>query len=114
MLYGPFHRLETTEFQTSEVALLQVASGEIWGGRPRHIYQSEFLVVKAYRGALPKDASGVRERGIEFTTPVPPRRGSGSRYEARWYYPDPGVLLRRNTIGDEFASIPAFVSNYQP
>ena len=63
-----------------------------------------------YRGPLP---SG--RRGIEFITSIRPRPGSGSRYEARWYYPDtPGVSLRTNAQRQEFAAITAQVRNLQP
>jgi hypothetical protein len=58
--------------------------------------------VKAYRGALP---SG--EKGVEFTTPVAPQKGSGTLRIALWYYPHtPGVGM--NSQG--FAWIPVNIS----
>jgi hypothetical protein len=100
-----FHRLESST-QSSSTAKLQEASGEIWGREP---YGSGFLVVQAYRKSLPAG-----ERGIEFTTEVRPERGSGTPYEARWYYPQtPGTMLRQKD-GRDFAAIPARVKNFQP
>ncbi len=100
-----FHRVETP-IQTPELALLQVSSGEIWGREP---YGSNMLVVQAYRNELPPE-----KRGIQFTTPVTPQPGSGTPYEARWYYPlTTGVLLRRKEAV-EYAAIPAKVENRQP
>jgi hypothetical protein len=112
MFYGPFSRRESPS-QTRETAVLQVQSGEIWGAAPRGYIQSSFLIVKAYRGQLAQTNS-VRDRGIEFTTSTKPFP-CGSPFEARWYYPEtPGVFLRKNTEGDEFAAIQANVTNYQP
>jgi len=65
--------------------------------------------VKAYRGKLP---SG--RRGIEFTTPVAPTGGTGTPYEARWYLHTPGVTLKQNAQNEDFAVIPAIVTNLQP
>jgi hypothetical protein len=93
--------------QTRKDALLQVQSLEIWGREARG---SVLLSVKAYRGILPAG-----ERGIEFKTEVLPERGSGTPYEARWYYPQtPGTMLR--TKGNiDYAAIPALeVVNRQP
>jgi hypothetical protein len=100
-----FHRLESPT-QTSEDALRQVQSKEIWGRAARG---SSLLSVRAYRKSIPAGRPG-----IEFTTPVEPDRGSGSPYEARWYYPyTPGVLLRTKN-NEDFAAIPADVTNLQP
>src|SRR5437016_6261746 len=100
-----FHRLESPT-QSSSVAKLQESSGEIWGREP---YGSGFLVVQAYRRSLPAG-----ERGIEFLTEIRPERGSGTPYEARWYYPQTqGTVLRQNG-GRDFAAIPAKVKNFQP
>lgn len=108
MSNAEYHRRESRS-QTSEDAEMQVTSGEIWGRAPRNFYQSDFLVVKAYRGRLKEG-----ERGINFTTDITPERGSGSLNEARWYYPvTPGAELRRRN-GEEFACIKAIVENRQP
>lgn len=105
VLYGPFHRLETPT-QTTADALKQVASGEIWGKPARW---SDIPSVKAYRGTVPPG-----DRGIEFTTGVRAEKGSGSRLEAKWYYPQTeGTMLRQNQDGDDCAAIPATVKNLQ-
>jgi hypothetical protein len=101
-----FHRLESPT-QTRSDAVKQVASGEIWGRPARG---SNIPSVKAYRNALPAG-----QRGVEFTTTVLPQRGSGTPYEARWYYPDtPGVLRRQDANQEDYAAIPAQVINMQP
>jgi hypothetical protein len=100
-----FHRLESPT-QTREDALRQVQSSEVWGRPARG---SAIPSVRAYRKNIP-----VARRGIEFTTLIEPHPGSGSPYEARWYYPHtPGVLLRTRNYED-FAAIPADVTNLQP
>lgn len=100
-----FHRLESPT-QTSADALRQVQSKEIWGRAARG---SSILSVRAYRRNIPAG-----RRGIEFTTPIEPHPGSGSPYEVRWYYPQTdGVLLRRRN-DEDFAAIPAEVTNLQP
>jgi hypothetical protein len=104
MPLGPFHRLESPS-QTPAVALIQMASGEIWGKTPRGGFVP---TVQAYAGALPS-----AERGIEFTTAILPHP-MGSPFEARWYLGHtPGVQLRQNG-GEDFASITATVDNRQP
>jgi hypothetical protein len=93
-----YHRMASPT-QERHDADLQQQSGEIWGREP---YGSGFLVVQAYRGPLPDD-----KQGIEFSTPVAPQKGSGTLYEARWYYGEtPGVKLRQKG-GDDYAAIPA-------
>jgi hypothetical protein len=100
-----FHRLESPT-QTSEDALRQVKSKEIWG---RAAWGSDILSVRAYRKSIPAG-----RRGVQFTTPLEPHPGSGSPYEARWYYPHtPGVLLRTRN-NENFVAIPADVTNLQP
>ena len=104
MPLDPFHRLESPT-QTRADAREQVRSGEIWGRAARG---SHLLAVKAYPGLLP-----TTERGIQFTTAVDPYPG-GSPFEAHWYHGVcPGVLLRHRA-GDDFACIPAAVTNRQP
>lgn len=71
-------------------------------------------VAQYYQLERIETTSPAGQRGIEFTTSVEPHRGSGSPYEARWYYPDtPGVLLRTMN-NEDFAAIPADVINMQP
>jgi hypothetical protein len=101
---GPFCRWESTS-QTPVIALLQVASGEIWGDTPRGGLEP---TVQAYPWAL---APG--RRGIEFTTPIGPYPLS-SPFEARWYLTlTPGVILRQKN-GRDYACITATVDNRQP
>ena len=93
--------------QTREDAILQVQSMEIWGREARG---SSILSVKAYRGSLP-----AQERGVEFETEVLPERGSGTPYEARWYYPQtPGTMLRSRDNIDYAAILVVKVINRQP
>ncbi len=55
---------------------------------------SRSLVVQAYRNRLP-----AKVRGIQFTSEVYPQKGSGTPYEARWYYDvTPGVLLVESKV----------------
>lgn len=102
---GPFHRLESPT-QTAAIAVLQVNSGEIWGQSARG---SDIPSVKAYRKALP---SG--ERGIEFTTVVAPQVGSGTPYEAHWYYPNTPGVQHKTKDSQDYAVITAAVVNHQP
>ena len=99
---GPFHRRESPT-QTPGDALMQVASGEIWGRTP---FGGMAPTVQAYAGSIVG-------RGIEFTTDIVPRVGS-SPFEARWYLGlTLGVELRTKG-GVEYACILANVANYQP
>jgi hypothetical protein len=105
MTSNDYFRLEGPT-QTKEDAIQQTTSEEVWG---REAYGSHLLSVKAYRGSL-RDG----QRGIDFTTSVLPERGSGTPYEARWYYPQtPGTMLRAKN-GTDYAAIPAKVINKQP
>lgn len=102
---GPFHRVET-RWQTTSVAEEQVRSGEIWGRTPQNNGMTP--TVQAYPNALPTG-----RRGVVFTTPVDPYP-NGSPIEVRWYLKiTPGVQVRIKD-GEEFASIPASVTNHQP
>jgi len=71
-----YHRLESPT-QTSADAKRQQASSEIWGCAAS---TSVFPTVKAYRGPLPANT-----RGIEFTTSIPPTKGTGTPQIALWY-----------------------------
>jgi hypothetical protein len=103
---GPFHRVESPT-QTTQVAVIQVATGEVWGTAAR--LGGFFPNVKAYPGALP--ANG---RGIDFTTQIAPDLRFSSPIEIRWYHPHTlGVTLRTNN-GIDYACITASVSNKQP
>jgi hypothetical protein len=105
MSYGPYHRLESPT-QTSEDALRQERSREIWGraSRPNGMHPC----VKAYPGNLPPE-----RRGIEFTTRIPHDSNYSTPYEKRWYYPDtPGVEPREN--GDFAAVRVDHITNRQP
>jgi hypothetical protein len=84
--------------------LLQVASGEVWGGTPRNGFGP---AVQAYRGKLQNC------RGIDFTTMIDPHRAEASPFEVRWYLNiDEGVEHRRKN-GEDFACIKAVITNLQ-
>ena len=55
-VYGPFHRREAPNGQDTETIVRQVLSGELWGRVPLTGGDAR---VKAYRGPLPDDASGL-------------------------------------------------------
>jgi hypothetical protein len=100
---GPFHRLESPT-QTIEVAIEQVASGEVWGRTPRG---GMVPVVQAYPLGMP-DA----RRGIEFSTPINPYP-NGSPFEVRWYLGRSPGVEERVRQGQAYAAIPANVINRQ-
>lgn len=103
----PYHRLESPT-QTKTDAKNQQTSGEIWGRAPSN---GSIPTVKAYRGNLP-----TQKRGIEFTSTIPPTKGTGTPYEARWYPCIPGVnpcsaqVQIRQVMGIDFAVISAQVT----
>jgi len=94
-VYGPYHRLESPT-QTKQTAARQVATQEIWGTIAKWGYAP---TVKAYIGPLP---TGVR--GVEFTTPVPPRPNSHPTFE-EWPQGYPGV----RDVGGDYVAIDADV-----
>ncbi len=100
---GPFNRRET-RWQTPEVAIKQVKSGEVWGRTPKFGMEP---TVQAYSGVL-KNC-----RGIEFTTKIEPHPMS-SPFEARWYLTKTPGVLKRCEDGETFACILADVKNSQP
>jgi hypothetical protein len=102
---GPYHRLESPT-QTTADAVFQVNSGEIWGLPARG---SNIPSVKAYRNALPTS-----QRGIEFNTPIAPQVGSGTPYEARWYYPHTPGVQQKTKNSQDYAVVIAAVINCQP
>lgn len=103
--FGPFHRKESPT-QTSQVALAQVKSSEIWGSTPKN--GGMVPTVQAYPGSLPTG------RGIEFSTDTSIHPGS-CPIEARWYLGiTPGVLKRTDGAGEIYACIVAEVANLQP
>jgi hypothetical protein len=99
---GQFNRRETPT-QTRATALLQVASGEVWGRTPRHGLGP---AVQAYTGKLRNC------RGIDFTTMVDPHEGSP--FEVRWYLHLTNGVEHRRKDGEDFACIKAVVTNMQP
>jgi hypothetical protein len=82
--YGPYHRLES-DTQSPEVALKQLASGEVWGRPAKRT--STIPKAKAYLGVLPEG-----RRGIEFTTEVAPDYGC-IPWQPVWSGPRDGVRL---------------------
>jgi hypothetical protein len=78
----------------------QQISGELWGTGPT------ILAARAYRGPLPP-----HERGIEFTTSIPPTAG-GTPVEANWIPCVPSIpppctpqVQVKNNGGTDFAVI---------
>ena len=101
--FGPYRR-EESRHQTKDDALLQVASGEIWGRVPMGGMEP---TVQAYPGPL-----GLGVRGINFTTDIDPYP-SGSPIEVRWYLTQtPGVETRQKN-GQDCACIAADIANEQ-
>jgi hypothetical protein len=100
-----FCRVESPT-QTTDDAINQVKSGEIWGGIPRG---GKWPTVQAYAGSLNY------RRGIEFVTTICPEQNGSSPLEARWYLGiTPGVVRRSNLKGEDMACITAVVTNLQP
>jgi hypothetical protein len=64
----PYYHRKQSSSQTPEVAKMQIASQEMWGGPPRNNMQSDFVKVQAFLDKLPLE----KEIGIEFTTLVTP------------------------------------------
>jgi hypothetical protein len=79
-----YHRIESPT-QTSEDAIQQESSQEIWGKPARG---SEMPKVKAYCGPLP-----TQQRGIEFTTDIDPDPGMPPGF-AFWSGPREGVAVK--------------------
>jgi hypothetical protein len=80
----PYHRDWNNTTRTTAIALLQQSSGELWGAVPQN--GGAFRCVQAYRHPV-KPA----DRGMEFNTSIPPTAGTGTPWEARWVYCDPGA-----------------------
>jgi hypothetical protein len=104
--YGPFNRRETPDIQTSELAKIQVASGEVWGLTPKNGGMEP--TVQAYAGRLKPPFP----RGIEFTTEIAPHPNA-SPLEVRWYMTRTPGVQRRFKDGNEYACIIATVDNLQ-
>lgn len=104
MALGQFNRRETPT-QTTATALLQVASGEVWGRTPRNGLGP---AVQAYTGKLKN------RRGIDFTTTVDPHGSEASPFEVRWYLDLTMGVEYRSKNGEDFACIKAIVTNMQP
>lgn len=103
MALGQFNRRENDKTQPKSLALIQVASGEVWGRTPRNGFEP---AVQAYTGKL-KNC-----RGIDFTTLIDPHP-DGSPFEVRWYVTaTPGVEYRCKD-DEDFACIKAVVTNMQ-
>lgn len=103
-MFGPFNRVESTT-QSPEVAIKQVATGEIWGRTPRY---GSVPTVEAYGGSL-----ALGKRGIDFTTPIEPHP-NGSPIHVKFYLGrTPGVQIR-HVNGTDYACIAATVVNRQP
>lgn len=102
--HGMFHRLESNT-QTSALALIQAASGEVWGKTPRNGFEP---TVEAYAGLIKA------QRGIEFSTDIEPHP-CGSPFHAFWYLTQTnGVEERQDADGEQHACISAEIDNRQP
>jgi hypothetical protein len=102
--FGTFYRLESPT-QTPEVAVLQVASGEVWGRTPRGGLGP---TVQAYAGQRPND-----RRGVEFDTAIEPHP-TGSPFQAYWSLGRTNAVQERiDQQGEQFACITADVRNHQ-
>jgi hypothetical protein len=64
----PLYHRKKSPSQTAEVAKLQIASQEMWGGPKRNYVSSDEPVVNAWVGAISRET----DKGIEFTTAVNP------------------------------------------
>ena len=104
MAFGQYSRRESPT-QTSATALLQIASGEVWGRTPRNGLGP---AVQAYRGKL-KNC-----RGIDFTTVIDPYGAEASPFEVRWYLNIDVSVEHRSQDGEDFACIKAVITNLQP
>jgi hypothetical protein len=102
--FGQYNRRESPT-QTSAIAFIQTASGEIWGRTPRNGLGP---AVQAYRGKLQNC------RGIDFTTVIDPHRAEASPFEVRWYLNIDEGVEHRVKDSEDFACIPAVVRNLQP
>ncbi|MGY0056222.1 putative T7SS-secreted protein [Streptomyces sp. LZ34] len=103
-LHGPFHRLGSPT-QTVEVTQQVVQSGELWGRASR--WGGEEMV-QAHRGAIPDSAP---PGSFEFYTSVEPKpaRNTPPGYVA-WELGSESGVGRVHHNGEDFASIPAFVT----
>lgn len=93
-----YYRVESPT-QTAETAVKQAKTKQIWGKAARG---SNILAVKAYRGNLTEG-----ERGVDFTTAIQPHPGSGSPFEAKWYYPHTVGTFSIDRDDVEYAAIEA-------
>lgn len=99
-----YYRIEGRT-QTSDDALEQVRTLEIWG---RGGHKGNVPSVKAYNGPIP-----VGTRGIEFDTSAASPEYS-SPVESRWYYPQTKGVQLRVKDGDDYACIRAdWIINHQ-
>ena len=90
-----YHRLASPT-QTDSDAVLQMASGEIWG---QPSFWSNRPTVKSYAGPLPQDRAG-----IEFRISVPPDPG-GAPGRPKWSGPRSGV-----EVAEGFAKLKCIVT----
>ncbi|WP_050881224.1 hypothetical protein [Burkholderia pseudomallei] len=97
-----YHRLATgNKNQDFHTALDQVSSCEVWGAVS--VYGSLFPTVRAFPGPLPDGKDG-----IEFSTSVPPSRGSSTKTEVYWKLHEESPQVESSEDGD-FARIGATI-----
>lgn len=97
-----YHRLATgNKNQDFHTALDQVSTSEVWGALS--MFGSYFPTVRAFRGPLPEGKDG-----IEFSTSVPPTRGSSTPTEVYWKLHDESPQVQSSDDG-QFARISATI-----
>jgi hypothetical protein len=65
---APYYHRKKSPTQTNEVAKMQIASQEMWGGPKGNHVSSDAPVVQAWVGKISKN----KDKGIEFTTVIEP------------------------------------------
>jgi hypothetical protein len=97
-----YHRVATGRpNQDFRTVISQCISSEIWGAVST--YGSLFPTVRAYPGSLPNDKDG-----IEFTTAIPPTKGSSPPGETYWKLHTDSPLVQGRE-GSDFAAIGATI-----
>jgi len=97
-MFGPYHRKHNEKTQSDETVILQVETGEIWGGTSRW---SDIPTVRAYARPIPLEV-----KGIEFTTAICPI--GQSPIHVKWPLGGAGVLHRQSGLND-YACITATI-----
>jgi len=97
-MFGPYHRKHNERTQSDDTVVLQIESGEIWGGAARW---GAIPTVRAYAKPIPAE-----QKGIEFTTGICPI--GESPIHVKWPLGGEGVLHRQLDAVD-YACITAII-----